>query len=270
MKSTQPAIIPPDEPPDEALAALISEHGAFVYAVCLGMCGDEERARDLAQETFLRAYRSWHRFEGRSKPSTWLYTIARRTCLRLMRTRAGEPPRLDHLEPLRDRVPATSAVPEVDYARTDALEDLIREETAALVRRAIAHLPIRYRLPLVLKEMADLSVAEVAEVLHLSEGTVKSRMFRARAELAPELEPVAPSAAPDGEAGSEAEGEPDADPGRVSGDSGVRRSRAETLCPYCREVFGTEERASLACEEILEGEVPAEVRTMLRREPASR
>jgi RNA polymerase sigma-70 factor (ECF subfamily) len=62
----------------EAVERLMQDHGGRIYGLGLRLCGDPEDARDLVQETFLRAYRKWDQFEGRSEPATWLYTIASR------------------------------------------------------------------------------------------------------------------------------------------------------------------------------------------------
>ena len=169
----------------DALVALFDAHGDAVYRLGLRLCDDPDSAEDLVQETFLRAHRNWDHFEGRSDPMTWLYTIASRACHRMQRRRAGEPRRIESLSKLllsesgwRSDVPAGDESP-LDYT--------IRREESDRMRAAISALPAAFRLPLVLKELQDLTIREVAEILGLREATVKTRLHRARLTLGREL-----------------------------------------------------------------------------------
>jgi RNA polymerase sigma-70 factor (ECF subfamily) len=167
--------------PEEAVPELVDRLGDRVFAFSLKFCGNREDAEDLVQETFLQAYRKWYQFEGRSSPASWLYTMAARACQRRNRRRAGEPPRVDSLdeEPptgltLAARLPALEDGP---------LDDELRREAAEIVDRGLARLPADYRLPLVLKEIAELSLREIAEILDVKEATVKTRVHRGRLAL---------------------------------------------------------------------------------------
>lgn len=84
----------PHEPAQTAIPRLFEAHGGRIYTLGLRMCGDPDRAEDLVQETFLKAFGGWDQFEGRSNPATWLYSIASRACQRMQRRRAGEPRRM--------------------------------------------------------------------------------------------------------------------------------------------------------------------------------
>ena len=77
-----------------AVQKLMESDGRKMYGLALKLCGNQAEAEDLVQDTFLQAYRKWDQFEGRSEPTSWLYTIASRLSRRRQRTRSGEPQRL--------------------------------------------------------------------------------------------------------------------------------------------------------------------------------
>lgn len=172
---------PNTEDASEAIPRLFQEHGDRIYRLGRSLCYDPQLAEDLVQETFAQAYRSWPRFEGRSSPTTWLYAIATRVCRRMQRRRAAEPRRLESLSSLVD-----TALEPTDWGGPDsesALDRAVRHDDADRLHRAIAELPARYRIPLVLKEMEGLTIRQVADILGLQLGTVKSRLHRARLAL---------------------------------------------------------------------------------------
>lgn len=173
---------------DQAIPVLYEDQQAAILQLGLHMLGgNTEDARDLVQETFLRAYEGWDNFEGRSQPSTWLYTIARRTALRMRRRRAGQPARM---EPLEEELCAADVL---EGATTvDPLDALIAEEEQRRLLEALEELPIRYRLPVSLKELGGMSVEDVAALLQINMGTVKSRLHRGRNVLAGLLEEPPP------------------------------------------------------------------------------
>lgn len=164
----------------EALETLVRDHGSRLYAISRQLCGNDSDAEDLVQETFLNAFRAWDRFEGRSKPTTWLYTIAKRACIRRNRKRSGEPETIESLEEL---LPVGAATVPDPGALANPLDETVRRETAQRIEQAIATLPLDFRLPLVLKDIAELSSPEIAEILDIPENTVKTRVHRARLKL---------------------------------------------------------------------------------------
>lgn len=165
----------------DAIERLLEKHGGKIYQLGVRLCGSHEEAEDLLQDTFLLAFRKWRQFEGRSDPATWLYTIASRACWRRKRRRAGQP---RTLEPLSSLLPGREdSLPDLTRDREAPLEGQLRREMREAVDRAIAELPLHYRMPLVLKDLAELSVTEVAEILSLKEATVKTRVHRARVQL---------------------------------------------------------------------------------------
>ena len=160
-----------------AVSELLRDHGDRIYRMGLRVCGNAADAEDLVQETFINAYRGWDAFRGEAKPTTWLYTIASRACQRMHRLRSGEPKIIESFE---DLLPdAERGIPIVADAE-DPLEAIAREELETRVRRAVADLPTPFRMPFVLREMGDLPIAEIAEILDLKEATVKTRLHRAR------------------------------------------------------------------------------------------
>jgi RNA polymerase sigma-70 factor, ECF subfamily len=140
--------------------------------------GDRATAEDLAQETFLRAYRFWHTYEGGTRAKSWLFTICRNTFLH-ERDRARnqrERPRAD-LDPRTEELASASAFQaEAGGPEREFFDALIDDQ----VVEAIDDLPDDFREVLVLSDLGDLKYAEIAEVLDIPVGTVKSRLFRAR------------------------------------------------------------------------------------------
>lgn len=168
-------------PAAEALPELVEALGSKVLTLGLKFCGNREDAEDLVQETFLQAYRKWDQFEGRSAPASWLYSIAAHGCQRMRRRRAGEPPRTESLdEQLPSGLELVARIPSSDDGPLDAE---LRREAAEIVDRALGKLPADYRLPLVLKEIAELSLREIATILGIRKATVKTRVHRGRLAL---------------------------------------------------------------------------------------
>jgi RNA polymerase sigma-70 factor (ECF subfamily) len=165
---------------ERAIERLLDAEGPKLLAFAERFCGDGGEAEDLVQETFSRAFRSWDQLADPENPRPWLYSIARHACQRMHRKRAGEPPRLESLDELLPRPAPT--VPDLDPA-SDPHRARLRAEARELVERGIALLPIDFRMPLVLADIAELGVAEIAAVLGIKEATVKTRVHRARLKL---------------------------------------------------------------------------------------
>ena len=157
-----------------------------MYRFAFRLCGHEDDAKDLVQETFLNAFRGLKDFRGEAQHSTWLYTIAVRACARMRRRRKGEPERelsLDEFIPtsegeFRLQIPTEGLSPE------EALE---HKELRDNLFQAIRSLPKKYRMALVLRDMEGLSAKEVGAVMGLNERAVKSRLHRARLFVRREL-----------------------------------------------------------------------------------
>ena len=159
--------------PLEFFDAVVAGNRARVFGFLLKKVGDPAVAEELAQETFVEAYRSRERFQGRSKVSTWLIGIA------LNRAR-------NYLNRAPERrycfVNDDAATPIIDGAASP-LDGLIREERVRHVRRALDLLPVDLREAVVLISMESMSYEEAGEALGIPSGTVKSRVFRARKQL---------------------------------------------------------------------------------------
>jgi RNA polymerase sigma-70 factor, ECF subfamily len=266
---SEPASPPADPlaglPADVAIPRLFDEHGRAIYALGRRVCRSPAEAEDMVQETFLAAWNRWRQFEGRSSARTWLYTIARRICQRMHRPRAGEPTTLESFDEL---LPGDEAsFPQVDPRQP--FSDALKEEAAQRLDLGLAELPVDFRVPLVLKEIADLSVAEIAQVLDLPENTVKTRVHRARLKLRRALAELFPAGKPPERT----------QPSEVcyslllakldALDNGVELPVADAeLCDRCRTVFATLDLGHEACRLLAEDEVPPRVQRRLRERSA--
>jgi RNA polymerase sigma-70 factor (ECF subfamily) len=252
----------------QILAQWMEEYGGKIYGLGLRLCGSPEEAEDLLQETFLQAFSHLDQFEGRSSPSSWLFTIAGRVCRRRHRRRSGEPTRM---EPLEKLLPSgETEVPDVPDPGDGPLDEHLRREAQEAIAVALPRIPPSFRLPLVLKDIAGLSIAEIALALGLQEATVKTRIHRSRLALRRELARVLPrrSAPP-----------PDHDrrvcldllqAKQEALDRGVSFPVApDELCSRCRALFSTLDLTSDACHALGRGELPANVRALLSRRLAA-
>jgi RNA polymerase sigma-70 factor, ECF subfamily len=158
-----------------AYDTLVTRYRDRLYSLVYHMVQNAQEAEDLAQETFVKAYRNLGKFRHESNFYTWLYRIA----VNLVYTQSKKYS--------RRRMLFTAAVMSGDSlgARWPATpEELAQsEEVKEMILKAIHQLDPRFRQVLILKELEGLEVAEVAKILGLPEGTVKSRLFRAREDL---------------------------------------------------------------------------------------
>jgi RNA polymerase sigma-70 factor (ECF subfamily) len=167
-----------------ALEELLGRHQARVFRFGRKMCGDEEDAQDVLQETLLAAARTLPDFRGASSVSTWLYTIARSFCIKRRRSGKFAPAHLDSLEQNSER-----AAEVADPARSPE-EDAAGRQLRAALDEAIGALEPMYREVLVLRDVEGLPAAEVAEALGLTVEAVKSRLHRARVAVRERVAPV--------------------------------------------------------------------------------
>ena len=155
-----------------AFAALVERHERRVYNLALRMTGREEDARDATQDAFLTVLRKLSSFRGEAAFTTWLHRVTVNTCYDLLRKRQRSP----LLEGPTDELPPLQPPPAPDHAdATDLSID---------VRRALLEVPEDFRVVMILHDVQDLPQDEVAAILGIPVGTVKSRLHRGRVALA--------------------------------------------------------------------------------------
>jgi RNA polymerase sigma-70 factor (ECF subfamily) len=168
-----------------ALELLLDRHADRVHAICRRVTGHPEDALDATQEALIAVARGIHRFDGRAAFTTWLYRVATNAALDEVRRRGRRPRPVEELPE-----PATGA---------SSVED--RVGAALDVDAALATLPEEFRVAVVLRDLCDLDYAEIASVLGVPPGTVRSRIARGRSALGgalgnPDPGPARPSEQP--------------------------------------------------------------------------
>lgn len=253
------------QPAEIAIPRLLEDVGDRIFGLGMKLCGDRQEAEDLVQETFLQAYRKWHQFEGRSQPSSWLYMIAARTCKRRHRRRSGEPRRMESLSALE---PGTDApVVELADMADGPFDEQLRREAKEAIDRGLAKIPLHFRLPLVLKDIAELSVEEVAEILGLKKATVKTRVHRARLALREELVKALPKRDGDSRRHEHQVCLDLLHAKQEAFDRGVEFPVSSVeLCSRCRSFLATMDRTHEACRLLSEGPLPEKIRRRLMNE----
>ena len=171
----------------DSFARLVELHKNQMVNYLTRLTGERERAEDVAQETFVRFYQNRHRYQEEGNIKAYLFRIA----TNLVRSEERRKKRWRILEPMFSKGGRSSdGVHTADEPPSPGPQgELLASEAHLQVTRAIAELDIHFRVPLVLREIEGLSYREIADVLDLSEGTVKSRLFRARDLLKQKLEP---------------------------------------------------------------------------------
>ena len=168
-----------------ALETLLVRYQPHLYRFGLRMCGNVEDAGDVAQESLISMARSLRDFRGDSSVSSWLYTIARRFCIKKRRRSKFAPAPEQSLD-----VPGTGAVQRLADPALSPEEQASNRELATALTHAIDALDPPYREVLVLRDIEGLSAPEVAKILGVSVDAVKSRLHRARVAVREELTPV--------------------------------------------------------------------------------
>ena len=168
----------------DAFEQLLLEHQKNVYNLCYRMAGNPDDAMDLSQETFLRAWRCLDQYQFASAFSTWLYRLCSNICIDFLRRR-----RRQQTVPLTfedaDGEEQTYAVPDVQPVPEEQVELKLTRETLAA---AMAQLLPEHRAVLQLRVVNEMSYEQIADVLDIQIGTVKSRLSRARNQLKKILE----------------------------------------------------------------------------------
>ncbi len=162
----------------QALELLLRRHHDRIHALCRRLAGNDADGLDATQEALLAIARGIRRFDGRSQFSTWSHRVATNACLDELRRRGRRP-----TPGLPDDEAGGPAVGAHASAGIEVLPDRLA------IDDALAQLPEEFRAPVVLRDLCDLDYAQIAEVLDLPPGTVRSRIARGRAQLAQLLAP---------------------------------------------------------------------------------
>ena len=164
---------------DEAFARLMRDNEKRIYNLTLRMTGNPDDAMDLAQEAFLNAWRGLKFFKGDSAFSTWVYRLASNACIDFLRRKKR---RQDISAPMPVGAEDASP-PDIPDDRFRPEQELERQELRQAVSAGLEQLSDEHRQVLVMREINGLSYQEIADVLDLEAGTVKSRIARARNSL---------------------------------------------------------------------------------------
>lgn len=244
---------------EKALDELLARHEHQVYRFGLRMCGSEEDAKEVLQETLLAAFRGLHSFRGDAELSTWLYQVARTYCSRLRRRRVGSPQEFQSLDsPAAESVPSERGTPdELSHAR----------QMGEVLQVAITALPESLREVLILRDVEGLSAEESAQVVGIEVGALKSRLHRARLQLREhlktllggELENAGPGCPELAQELSEYAAQ------EIDQATCVRIEDHLSRCARCTEACETLKRTVSLCRRIPGDEVPGPVRAAVRQ-----
>ncbi|MFA5393096.1 MAG: RNA polymerase sigma factor [Candidatus Ratteibacteria bacterium] len=152
----------------EAFSRIITALETRLYRVALFLCREREEAKDLLQETFLELYRSLPKFKGKSG----IYTYAYRILLNLHHKRLRKKRKIT--------VSFSEGIKIIYHGLPSAAESFAKTEKNEKIQRSIARLPALFQEVIVLRYLEELSYHEIAEMLKINEGTVKSRLFKAK------------------------------------------------------------------------------------------
>jgi RNA polymerase sigma-70 factor (ECF subfamily) len=169
---------------ERAFNELVKTYERRVFGLVFRMLGSRAESEDLTQEVFVQVFKAIGTFRGESKLSTWIYRIAVNLCknrTKYLRVRhAGEQ---DQLEDVAERLPLSQA-PNANVAQVARPDEAMAgRQVEEIVRQAISEVDDNFRECLILCDVEELSYEEIAEITGLPVGTVKSRIFRGRAQL---------------------------------------------------------------------------------------
>ena len=166
----------------EAFDQLVTRYRTRVFAMIYNMVHNEQDAWDLAQDSFVKAWKSIRRFRGRSSFYTWIYRIVMNVTIDWLRKKQvkGAGTEFNDAIQLREIEPASRTVPKADPLPHERME---RSEIRARIDNAIAQISPEHRAVILMKEIEEMQYHEIAEALGCSIGTVMSRLFYARKKL---------------------------------------------------------------------------------------
>lgn len=152
---------------------LVEKYQNMVFALAIKMLKNTEESEEVSQDTFIKAYKSLKKFNGESKFSTWLYKIAYNTCLDRIKKNSKFSNSIE-----------IDNIPSKEIQLTDTIfEGIERKERSEIVQKCMNQLPEDERVILHLFYFDELSLKEIVEIVSLTEGNVKVKLFRARKKL---------------------------------------------------------------------------------------
>jgi RNA polymerase sigma-70 factor, ECF subfamily len=165
----------------EAFDELVARYRTRVFSMIYNMVHNEQDAWDLAQDSFVKAWKSIKRFRGRSSFYTWLYRIVMNVTIDWVRKKQVKPAaEFNDATQLKEIDPASKTVPKADALPYEKME---RSEIRERIDQAVAQLTPEHRAVILMKEIEEMQYHEIAEALGCSIGTVMSRLFYARKKL---------------------------------------------------------------------------------------
>jgi len=153
---------------------LVRRYQKQVYSLAYRLTNDAEEAMDLSQEVFLKIYQVLERYDETRPFFPWMYKVASNVCHSVLRKKPQESIPLDKIIEFTPLMPKVESQPE-DYYES--------REIQLLVQQAIAELPERYKVPMVLRYLEDLTYQQIAEVMELPVSTIETRLYRGKALL---------------------------------------------------------------------------------------
>lgn len=168
----------------EELENYINAYGRDLYSFCCSLTGNRQEADDLYQDTFLKVYELGEKLTIRKNPKSFLMSVAMNLYRNHRRKFAAR------LRIVGEKVPVEETLEGIPSGEKLIEEKAVAEETGRLVRQEVNKLADKYRLPILLFYMEELPLADIAGILNLPEGTVKSRIHRAKKILRQKLEDV--------------------------------------------------------------------------------
>jgi RNA polymerase sigma-70 factor (ECF subfamily) len=163
----------------DAWAQIVRQHWRKVFNIAYKFTGKHDEAEDLTQDVFLKIFKSLDTFDRRANFQTWLVSVSRNLCIDHYRSVRKERETIDRDVDAGELAPAAQV--------TSPIAALEQRDRVNLLKKAMDQLPPTLRSAVLLRDIQELSYQEIADRLHLPEGTVKSRINRGRTELARQI-----------------------------------------------------------------------------------
>ncbi len=163
----------------DAFEELVTRYAGRLYSMGRRMCGNDDDAKDMLQETFMAAFKGVDGFRAEAKFSVWLFQIAKHACMRMRRKSKFAPRETLSLEELVPNEDERKTLSVADWRQTP-IEELLNKELQGALDEAIHLLPLDHRMVLLLRDVEGFSAEETGQVIGASVPAVKSRLHRAR------------------------------------------------------------------------------------------